>query len=65
MKTGWKLALSKINWAAFVLVVLGGLQELNWVDVLGSDNGGKVIAFIGVVIMVFRTFFTNAKPEEK
>lgn len=54
----WAL-FSKLNWAGFILVVLGGLQELNWVDVLGSDVGGKIVAGIGLLIMVFRTFFTD------
>lgn len=56
MKSFWQ---SKINWAAIILVLTSLLPVIQNQDFSGMDFKGWVTFFIGTLIVVFRTFYTN------
>lgn len=51
---------SKLMWLGALTTVLGAAQTLDWINLLGSQRGGYVVAGIGVATMVLRA--VTAQP---
>jgi len=53
---------SKINWVAIVMVLtsLGTyLAGYDWSEIVGPDTEKLIVGFMGILIYVFRTYFTD------
>lgn len=51
-------SLSKINWVAILTIILGGLGAAQQLT-LSQETMGYIVAAIGVVNFILRTFFSS------
>lgn len=56
---------SKINWLAGIMVILGALCDPDYVNLLPALYAPKIIQVSGLLLMIFRTFFTAPKEDEQ
>lgn len=59
---------SKINWVSIVMVVwalAAQLQGLDWAALVGETNANIILGALGVLLFIFRTFFTRTAVDVK
>lgn len=54
METGKSVVSSKLMWLGAAATVVGSLQSLDWVSLLGSTKAGWVVMGLGVATMLLR-----------
>jgi len=60
-----QVVLSKVNWAALILLVLGFVTDPTFTNILPPNWAPFILKVSGPVLFIIKTFFTKQVPIEQ